>query len=328
MRATALCCTALNQVELREVEIPEPGPGEVLTETVYTCISPGTELRTLSGGQPGAEKRPFILGYANVGRVIAAGDGVDMPLGTLVLSGTQRADAHLLWGGHVSHAVRSAAQMLAVPAGVDPRDAALAKLASIAYHGLRLANARPDEKVAAVGLGPIGMISALLHHLAGADVTAFDLFPERVELARRLGLRAVCVEGDLLEAARAVFPAGADLVIDSTGSPGVLRSTSLIPRQPTWGVTHRDLPRLMLQGSYAGDITLNYNEMFFRECALLFPRDNSVADLAAVFDLLGRGRLTLHPLADGPLAPSEAPEVYRALREEPRKRLTALFQWA
>jgi NADPH:quinone reductase-like Zn-dependent oxidoreductase len=50
-------------VTLEQIEIPEPGVGEVLLEVEYTLISPGTELRCRAGKQDGAVF-PFIPGYS------------------------------------------------------------------------------------------------------------------------------------------------------------------------------------------------------------------------------------------------------------------------
>ena len=54
-------------------QIPDPADDELVIETLFTCISPGTESRLLSARQGGLEQYPFIPGYANVGRVIGRG---------------------------------------------------------------------------------------------------------------------------------------------------------------------------------------------------------------------------------------------------------------
>lgn len=53
MQAHAIVFTGVGQAAVTETEIPSPGPGEVLVETAYTAISPGTELRCLAEAQPG-----------------------------------------------------------------------------------------------------------------------------------------------------------------------------------------------------------------------------------------------------------------------------------
>ena len=53
MNARSILHVGINEVAVRDVDVRDPGPGEVLIETVYSGISPGTELRCLRGKRPG-----------------------------------------------------------------------------------------------------------------------------------------------------------------------------------------------------------------------------------------------------------------------------------
>ena len=327
-KAKSILVSGVNEVTVGEVEIPSPGDGEILVETVCTCVSPGTELRCLSGKGLGNTSHPYIPGYSNVGTVIARGDGVDIEEGTLVLTGgTQKANIDTLWGGHVGMVVTEAGKALPLPDGTDPVAASAAVLAAIAYHGVRLSNPRSDESVAAVGLGPIGMFSALLHAAAGSRVVGFDLHANRVELARSLGLEAVQVEGNLANAAKAVLPEGADIVVDSTGANAVLQQSIQLGKEPPWDKVLRDTPRLVIQGSYPGDVVFNYHAAFFREYSILFPRNRTLFDVSSVLDLISRGKLPARKLVTRVCPPEGAPEVYQTLRERPQEMMTAVFEW-
>ena len=52
MQAQAVLFRGVNEVTVEAVEIPAPGPGEVLIQTACSTVSPGTELRCLAGRQP------------------------------------------------------------------------------------------------------------------------------------------------------------------------------------------------------------------------------------------------------------------------------------
>ena len=54
MQSKAILFRDVNVVTVEPVTIPEPGPGEVLIETAFSVMSPGTELRCLAGQQPNA----------------------------------------------------------------------------------------------------------------------------------------------------------------------------------------------------------------------------------------------------------------------------------
>lgn len=327
MHTQAITFTAPDQVALRDVEVPEPGPGEVLIEAHYTCISPGTELRCLAGKQPGAPAWPFIPGYALAGVVAAAGPGTSIAAGARVFcSGTERASANRCWGGHVGHAVRGEASVFTVPDGVDLLDAAVAKLAAICYHGVRLSRPLPHEVVATVGLGPIGQLAARLHAAAGARVVCADVAPERVAAARAAGLEAIEVSGDLAGAFARALPGGADVVIDATGSPAVLAQAIALARDVPWGDAPPGGARLLVQGSYPAEFAVPYQDAFMKELSILITRDQQPQDTRTALDLMQRGKLRVRDLITDVRAPSDAARTYAELAQS-RGAMTFAFDW-
>ncbi len=327
MHSRALVVPSARRIEVREVDIREPAPGEVLIETLVTGVSPGTELRCLHGLQPGTIY-PFIPGYALVGRVVAAGAGVARSLGDLVLaSGTRHAEGvHLLWGGHCAHAVIPAAETLSLPPGIAPEAAALAPLLAIAWHGMRLSRPRPLERVAVIGLGPIGAMAALAHAQAGAEVVACDVSPERRATAHALGISVIEPSPSLSEAFRARFPDGADVIVDATGSARVMAEAITLGRQPTWGDEHARGPRYLVQGSYAEGFTVPYDPAFTRELTILVPRATVRSDHEAALGLMARGIAPWERVAGRPRTPDEAAAVFAEL-ESDRRNLTVVFRW-
>ncbi len=232
MKARAICYVEPGRVELRRVEIPEPGEGQILTRTRTTSVSPGTELRCLAGTQDGIAF-PAVAGYSNVGLVEHLGPGVDrFAVGDRVFhTGSVDCGMERSWGGHVEYAVVNTASATPVPESVPDAAAALTKLAAIALRGVRLSRVEPGTNVAVVGLGPIGQFSARLFRLHGANVVGFDLDESRVETLRQSGCPATLVESDLPEAVAQWFEGGADVVVDSTGIASVLPQSMLATRR-------------------------------------------------------------------------------------------------
>ena len=89
MKRQCLYFMGPRQVCLREELLAEPGPGQVLVETAFSAISPGTELLIYRGEFPAGlaldENLPALsedfsfplkYGYAAAGRVAALGEGV------------------------------------------------------------------------------------------------------------------------------------------------------------------------------------------------------------------------------------------------------------
>src|SRR5262245_40837925 len=75
--------------EIRAVEVPAPGPDEVLVRTLFSGMSRGTESLVLRGGVPESQHEvmrapfqegdfpfPVKYGYLNVGRVEAGPAGL------------------------------------------------------------------------------------------------------------------------------------------------------------------------------------------------------------------------------------------------------------
>lgn len=284
------------QIELAETRIPSPGQGEILVHSHWSCVSPGTEKRVLDGTEHGLPKSPFIPGYAMTGTVVATGENCRLVVGdTVFCNGTQRADHPLCWGGHTEFAVLPEAKAIRIPNGMDLKLASAAKLAAIAYHGLRLSQPMPGETVAVIGLGPIGLLSALLHAQSGASVLATDRCPERCQMASNLGLTTLTAASTLRETFADIPDGGADIVVEATGVPAVLLESAQLLKPKPWDNTWRAGARLLIQASYPGRPAIAYHDIFMAEATIHVPRDCQRQDVEAVLELMAHGKL---PIAD------------------------------
>src|SRR5262245_23608685 len=68
------------RVEIRDVELPDPAPNQILVETDASAISAGTELAVYTGTHQWLFdptmtdwKFPFRPGYSAAGRIVAVG---------------------------------------------------------------------------------------------------------------------------------------------------------------------------------------------------------------------------------------------------------------
>lgn len=335
MKTHAVLFTGIDTVEIGEVSLPEPLADEVLIETAFTGVSPGTELRCLAGRQPDMGAWPVLPGYQATGRVLKAGReaAASFAEGTPVFhSGTQRlSGAGRLWGGHVAHAVVAARDVFPLDERASLADAALNRLAAIARHGVGLSKPMKNETVVVIGLGPIGLLSAQLHALDGARVVALDVSIERVKCARGIGIDAHLAGFDLVESVGMVAGDAVDIVADTTGMSRVMVEAVRALRPVRWGETalERARPRFLAQGSYPSDTlpTFPYYEAFAREAAILTPRDCEAADLDVTLALIASGRLQVGELYGRPRPVAQAAEVYDALRKRSAPASTAVFAW-
>ena len=159
------------------IEPDEIGPEEIAGPAVASAVSPGTEIGfAFSGNKPQA--LPATPGYAMVFRVERAGADSGFALGDLAFCMV----------GHRSWVRTPAAGAWKVPPGLDPADAALARLAAVSWSTLVTTAARPPEAVAVTGLGIVGHFAAQIFHAAGYRVVAADPVAARRELLADLGI--------------------------------------------------------------------------------------------------------------------------------------------
>ena len=161
--------------ELAEIELRPLQPGEVLTRTVYTGVSTGTEVRVYSGKQINTTF-PLIPGYENVGEVVEVAAGTTLKVGDYVYGASlpETAPYCRSWGGQVEYAVSPESSLIALPRGMDLLKASFAHTAAIGFHGLRRARVARGETVAIVGQGLIGFLAGLSARALGARVVAID----------------------------------------------------------------------------------------------------------------------------------------------------------
>jgi 2-desacetyl-2-hydroxyethyl bacteriochlorophyllide A dehydrogenase len=303
---------APRQVEVAPVDLPEPGPGRLLVRTRYSGISTGTELLGYRGlldpdlpiderigALGGTFRYPFPYGYSCVGEVERSAGPVAP--GTLVFA----------FHPHQDRFVVGQDDVVALPSGTDPR---LATLLPYVETGLQLsldAGQVAQETVVVLGVGAVGVITALLLQRAGATVLAADPSEERRELAVSLGIPAVEPAG-----LPARLPSrGVPLLLELSGSPTALAGALDL-------LTHEGTA---LVGSWYGrqQVELPLGGAFHRRRLTIRSSQVSTipAALAARWDVGRRrevavgllGELPLAALATTEFAFEEAPAAYQAL---------------
>lgn len=347
------------KVDIRSLELPRLGDHEVLIETHYSMVSPGTELRTLAGREKNADPFPLVPGYSTVGEVVEVGSKVrGLKLGTMAaVRGCRSLQPGLgcSWGGHAKHMISPQEEVFVLPEKANVKTAPLTILLATALHGVDLTNARIGEQVAVVGLGLVGQLCARLLAYAGANVVGTDLMPLRRKVAQDAGIRAVDASGDLRAAFSQFFSFGAEAVLDATGSSRAMKaSLSLLrekPRQDPCGtndapgaggadegafkrlakLSHLQNewhgPRFIAQGSYADPIEINYYDLFNSEVKFVVPRVHELKDLFRALDLLADPAFSLDGLITETHPFSNAPACYQRLREHPDQLITLGFCW-
>ncbi|MEU9468781.1 L-idonate 5-dehydrogenase [Streptomyces avermitilis] len=239
-----LGCVIHGRGDLRVDELPEPaaGPGQALVAVRYGGVC-GSDLHYWRHGGVGdfRLREPMVLGHEVVGTVLSYGPGAAGPApGTAVAvhpatpcgvcpeCADGRAnvcrDTHYLGsaarvphvqGGFAARVAVPAAQLRALPEGLDPRRAALAEPLSVALHAVRRAGPVAGRQVLVTGAGPIGCLVVAAAKAAGAGrVTVTDLLPRALSYAAGVGADDVVRADDPADAG---WPDSVDVAVEASG---------------------------------------------------------------------------------------------------------------
>jgi propanol-preferring alcohol dehydrogenase len=210
-----------------DVEIPRPGPGQVLVRVAAAGIC-GSDLHLLHA-PPGMLpfSPPFTMGHENTGWVAELGPGVkDFAVNEAVLASSSTSCGHCdpCVGGHDNYCTQQVnmssrmmtmrvrgigldggfASYMVVPerdlvslGDLDPlKVAPLACAGATSYHAVATALAvlTPGETCLVIGIGGLGSFAVqYLKLLCSAKIVAADINPARLEIATRMGAHNVLI---------------------------------------------------------------------------------------------------------------------------------------
>src|SRR3954470_24044179 len=167
-------------LELREVERPSPGPGELLVQVAATGVN---FVETYQRSGIYSVRFPFRPGAEAAGTVVEAGDGTDFAPGDRVAT----AEAG---GTYAEFVIVPADKAVRVPDGVDDRTAAALLLQGFTAHFLATSAfpAGPEHTVLLhAGAGGVGLLLTQLLKRAGARVLTTVSTAEKEHLSREAG---------------------------------------------------------------------------------------------------------------------------------------------
>ncbi|MFN3845942.1 MAG: alcohol dehydrogenase catalytic domain-containing protein [Paracoccaceae bacterium] len=236
MRAVRLF--GVGDLRLVDVAEPVPGPGEVVVRVEASGIC-GTDRHLFLGEFPSTP--PVTLGHEFSGIVTAVGAGVDLALdgrvtcdpniacmtcpqcrkGRVNLCQNNRPIGVGQDGGFAPFALIPARNAIALPADLHPHHGALCEPLACTLHGVDMAALRPGERCMVLGGGVIGLMAVQLARATGAEVMMLTRSRAKQDLALSLGATQVAASP---EQALALWPSGADAVIECAGVAGTIES--------------------------------------------------------------------------------------------------------
>jgi L-iditol 2-dehydrogenase len=243
--------TGSSTIAVKEIPTPAIGPGELLIQ-VECCGICHTDLKKI---EYNLLPPPRIFGHETAGVIAATGRGVrNLSVGDRVIvfhhipCGECFYCRHKLYaqcpvykkvgvtagyepaGGGFSQYVRvmdwiSRRGLEKIPDGVSFDRASFVEPINTCFKGVAQLALQPEDVVAILGQGPIGLMFTMLVRRSGATMVATDTMPYRRELAVKFGAAAALdpreprLEDRILEMTSG---RGADAVIIAASAPGIV----------------------------------------------------------------------------------------------------------
>lgn len=245
-------------LSIEDVEIPTPGPGEVLVKIIATGVC-HTDLHAADGDWPVKPTVPFIPGHEGAGVVAAVGAGVThlkegdavgiawlhdacgsceyCVTGWETLCEHQHDSGYSVNGSFAEYAIGDADYVARLPDGVDFAHMAPILCAGVTtYKGIKETEARPGEWIAISGIGGLGHVAIQYARAMGLHVAALDVSEQKLQLARQLGAD-VAVDArqeDAAEQVRRATGGGAHgVLVTAVSPPAFAQALQLVRRRGT-----------------------------------------------------------------------------------------------
>ncbi|PKL29333.1 MAG: hypothetical protein CVV46_01075 [Spirochaetae bacterium HGW-Spirochaetae-2] len=253
----AMTLVAYDKLELAQIPVPKPGPGEVLCRIKSVAIC-GSDPKMIHGGYKFANWPPyfpFIMGHEWAGQIVAVGEGVkdfvpgDRVAGeahagcgtcdnckhghyTVCLNyGKDGRDGALdtghrhygfYWqGANAEYNVYKVSALHWIPDNVDYDVAAMNDCAGVAFHGVQLAGVSPGGTSVVMGPGAIGLCAMMECKALGSGRVIMIGRGSKLEKARELGAD-VCIDFEKEDPVQRVLEltngVGADEVMECSGA--------------------------------------------------------------------------------------------------------------
>ncbi|OAP42520.1 iditol 2-dehydrogenase [Sinorhizobium glycinis] len=316
---------AVGDISVRHVEVPEPGPDDLLVK-VEACGICGTDRHLLHGDFPSTP--PVTLGHEFCGIVVKAGSAVhaikpgaritgdpniscgrcpQCQSGRVNLCRNLRAIGIHRDGGFAEYVLVPQKQAFEIPLALDPIHGAFCEPLACCLHGIDGAGIRAGSSVAVLGGGVIGLLTVQLARLAGATTVILSTRQASKRLlAEEVGATATVdpTAGDVIEAIsgpHGLVPGGVDVVIECAGVAETVKQSTRLAKAGGTVVILGVLP----QGE---KVEIEPFDILFRELRLQGSFINPFVHRRAA-DLVASGAIEIDRLISRRVTLDEAPAV-------------------
>lgn len=315
-------------VRIEWVEVPRPGPGEVLlrTEVALTCGTDGKVYRR--GYHARMLTPPALFGHEVAGVVEAVGPGVSgWEVGTAVVAANSApcgvcapcrrgraslCDDLLFWNGAYAEFACLPARIVArnlLPLGdVSFRGGAMVEPLACVVRGLEGMPVGPGQSLVVIGTGPIALMFVILASRRGSRVIMIGRRDEALARGAALGASVTlkAAENDIVQRVRDATAGGADVVVEAAGQP---ETAQLALEMVGKGGTVN-----LFAGCAAGtQLSLDAQRVHYEEITVTSTFHHTPDAFRAALKHIAEGDVDPEALIDGEAPLERLPEILRAM---------------
>ncbi|MEU6213735.1 Zn-dependent alcohol dehydrogenase [Streptomyces sp. NPDC047023] len=335
-------------LEIRDIVLPAPGPGQVRVRLAAAGVC-HSDLSLTNGTM--RVPVPAVLGHEGAGTVLAVGEGVthvapgdgvvlnwapscgrchhcamgEVWLCVNALTGVGNVHAHDARGTELhpglnvaafaEETVVAAGCVLPAPEGIPLAEAALLGCAVLTGYGAvhHSAQVRPGESVAVFGVGGVGLAALQAARVAEAGpVIAVDVSPAKEELARAAGATEFVLagaEGAARQVRALTGGHGADVAVECVGRAESIRAA--------WESTRRGGRTTVVGiGGKEQQVTFHALEIFHFARTLtgcVYGNSDPARDLPVIAEHVRAGRMDLGALVTDRIGLDDIPAAFDAM---------------
>ena len=307
----ALLLSEYRRLEIADVAVPHPQPGEVLVR-VAACGICGSDVHGYDGSS-GRRIPPIIMGHEASGVVARLGEGIEglsegdrVTFDSTVYCGEcancrvgniNLCDRREVLGVSCGDYRRAGAfaEFVTVPARIVHRlpenlpfqDAALLEAVAVALHAVSLTTVAPGSTALVIGAGTIGLLVQQALRVAGCSrVFVADPDRTRLSLSQKLGATVTIFENVIEEIGQLTNGTGVDVVVEAVGKTESVGTAIECVRK---GGT------VILVGNITPEVKIHLQKVVSRQLRLQ-GSCASAGEYPRAIELMSKGQIQVKPL--------------------------------
>ena len=327
MKTIGIVFISPGKSELREFEMPPPGPEEVQIRTEFSTVSSGTEGWCFTDKFTWAPTPyPCIPGYQRTGIITAVGSEVkkwkegDKVFAT---TGCWDTDIKPFWGSHVMQANTHQNELHKIPEKVRDINASALVVAQVGYNAASRPALKEGDWVIVYGDGMIGQCAAQSARARGAKVIMIGHRDIRLKLAKKYSADFIInndseadVKKTVMEITGDVFPAA---ILDTVQTESC--------QKEYMDMLEYAKGQIVYSGFTPGNAWADMALLQQREQTAYFVAGWTRSRMENTLKLMSEKKIDIEPLITHKVPYTQGPEMYEVILNKDKTFLGIVFDW-